>query len=122
MSMGCSFRWNPRRIIGDAEQWLIAHEVVTNYGGALKTDKGVNTVISNVQALSNEAQSHLADLDTVDRESQLAIQDLEDLSSTKKNDSSFLVTPIRSSLKRRMCACKCWGSSGNTAKHSVNAT
>lgn len=77
------------RIIGDAEQWLIAHEVVTNYGGALKTDKGVNTVISNVQALSNEAQSHLADLDTVDRESQLAIQDLEDLSSTKKNDSSF---------------------------------
>ena len=78
------------RIIGDAEQWLIAHEVVTNYGGTLTTDKKVNTVISNVQALSNEAQSHLVDLDTVEAESKLAIRDLMELESTKKKEPDYL--------------------------------
>ena len=77
------------RIIGDAEQWLIAREVVTNYGGKLTTDKTVSSLIDDVQSLSGEAQSHLVDLQEVAEQSRLAIQDLHYLAPTnaKKPDA-----------------------------------
>ncbi|WP_426706085.1 UvrD-helicase domain-containing protein [Corynebacterium auriscanis] len=78
------------RIIGDAEQWLIAREVVTNYGGTLSVDKTIPSVISDVQALSNEAQSHLVDVDQVREESLSAMRDLEGLESTKKKEPEYL--------------------------------
>ena len=77
------------RIIGDAEQWLIAREVVMNYEGKLTTDKKVNSLIDDVQQLSGEAQSHLADVQDIAEESRLAIADLHNLAATsaKKPDS-----------------------------------
>lgn len=72
------------RIIGAAEQWLIAREVVLNYAGKLTTDKTVSSLIDDVQSLSGEAQSHLVDLQAVAEQSRLAIRDLHNLAPTNK--------------------------------------
>ena len=67
------------RIITDAERWMIARDVVLGWGGSIRTDLAVNTLIKYLLKLSDEMDNHLASIEDVAHTTTLAMQALEEL-------------------------------------------
>lgn len=51
------------RLLGEASQWQLAHEVVERWTGDLSTDAALSTVVEAVQALSGALSEHLLETD-----------------------------------------------------------
>ncbi|HIW96201.1 MAG TPA: UvrD-helicase domain-containing protein [Candidatus Corynebacterium gallistercoris] len=67
------------RIVGEAEQWMIARDVVRTWPDLLTGEVSQASLIEMVQKLSEEMDSHLASLEAVEDTTRAAIANLENL-------------------------------------------
>ena len=75
------------RIITDADNYAIAHEVVTGWEGELIADTSVDTVVSTLIALSNSMDNRLTDPSSIaehERDFRLTLAELEPTSKDKE--------------------------------------
>ncbi|MGO3774400.1 ATP-dependent helicase [Corynebacterium casei] len=77
------------RLITDAERFAIAHEIVSNYEGAMTTKTSVATVAQTVLKLADSMGNVLMDADDIREHARVMLSDATELPKARKSGPEF---------------------------------